>query len=109
MANRAGAGTINDDCTSWIEMKGVQLEGAIEPVDDLAELTRAATLYLRRFPFSAALWHGVMDPEQIARAPGVHGFFRLTPARLFFMDNEHAPGGREELPLGERAAPTAGA
>ena len=99
VATGVGAGTINEDCTTWIAMKGVQLEGLIEPVVDEDELRRVATAYLRRFPFSAALWHGVSDPDVIARDPGIHGFFRITPSRMFFMDNEHHPGGREEVTL----------
>ncbi len=99
VATRHGAGTINDDVTSWQSMKGIQLEGPIEPVEDRDELTRIVAAYLARFPFSAALWHGVNDPEVIAADPGSHGFFRITPPRLLFMDNEHSPGGREELPL----------
>ncbi len=97
LATSHGAGTINDDCTSWLAMKGVQLEGRVEPVADLHELTRIAAAYLRRFPFSAALWHGVTDPEAIARAPGTHGFFRLTPSLMYFMDNEHHPEGRQAV------------
>jgi uncharacterized protein len=97
VATHEGAGTINDDCDSWLAMKGVQLEGRVEPVEDVPELARIAAAYLRRFPFSAALWHGVTDPEAIARAPGTHGFFCLTPSRLYFMDNEHHPEGRQAL------------
>jgi hypothetical protein len=43
------------------------------------------------------LW-GDTDPEVIARDPGIHAFYRITPTRLLFTDNEHAPGEREELP-----------
>jgi uncharacterized protein YhbP (UPF0306 family) len=107
VATRSAAGTINDDCTSWQAMKGVQLEGAVAPVEDLLELTRVTALYLRRFPFAAALWHGETDPARIAGDPGAHGFFRLTPARMFFMDNEHAPGGREEVSLPGRTVDVA--
>ena len=96
-ATRRAAGTVNDDCTDWLSMKGVQLEGDVEPVDDVAERTRVVAAYLRRFPFAAALWDGETDPERIAADPGVHGFYRLTPTRVLFTDNEHHPEGREEL------------
>jgi uncharacterized protein YhbP (UPF0306 family) len=94
------AGTINDDCTSWISMKGVQLEGTVAPVDDRGELLEVVTAYLRRFPFAAGLWNGESDPARITADPGIHGFYRLTPTRLLFTDNEHHPQGREELELG---------
>jgi uncharacterized protein YhbP (UPF0306 family) len=104
-ATGVGAGTINDDCTSWMTMKGVQLECAIEPVAEHDELLRIATQYLRRFPYAAALWDGVTDPAVVAADPGIHGFFRITPSRMFFMDNEHSPGRREEVTLPRVSAP----
>jgi uncharacterized protein YhbP (UPF0306 family) len=97
LASRHAAGTINDDCHEWIAMKGVQLEGAVAPVVDRDERERIVAAYLRRFPFAAALWHGETDAARIADNPGTHGFFRLTVDRLYFTDNEHAPGKREEL------------
>jgi len=90
------AGTIHDDCTSWIAMKGIQLEGTVDPVTDPDELLRVVTRYLARFPYAVGLWHGESNPAVIAANPGTHGFFRITPSRLYFMDNEHHPGGREE-------------
>jgi uncharacterized protein YhbP (UPF0306 family) len=98
-ATGQAAGTINDDCTSWLSMKGIQLEGTVEAVDAVGERTRVAAAYLRRFPFAAALWHGETDPVRIGVNPGTHGFFRLTPTRMYFMDNEHHPEGREEVPV----------
>jgi uncharacterized protein YhbP (UPF0306 family) len=91
------AGTINDDCTSWQAMKGVQLEGAFERVDDVAVRTRVAAAYLQRFSFAAALWDGSTDAAAIGHDPGVHGFYRIRPSRLLFTDNEHHPEGRETL------------
>lgn len=99
LATGRAAGTINDECTTWLAMKGIQLEGTVAPVDDRGERERVVTAYLARFPFAVGLWHGEADPARIADDPGTHGFFRLTPTRLFFTDNEHAPGRREELPV----------
>ena len=91
------AGTINDDCRELFTMKGVQLEGVVEPVTDVDERIRVARAYLAKFPFAVGLWHGESDPEVIGRDPGIHGFFRIRPTKLFFTDNEHHPQGREEL------------
>jgi uncharacterized protein YhbP (UPF0306 family) len=91
------AASITGDCTEFTAMKGVQLEGQVELVDDLAERRRIVGAYLRRFPFAVGLWNGERDPEVIARDPGVHGFYRITPTKLVFTDNEYAPGHREEL------------
>jgi uncharacterized protein len=94
------AGTVSDECRQWTAMKGLQLEGTVERVDDHAERLRVVRAYLARFPFAAGLWHGERDPDVIARDPGVHGFYRITPTKLLFTDNEHGPGMREELPIG---------
>ena len=94
---RRAAGTINDDVWTFEAMKGIQLEGTVEPVDSADERLRVLTAYLARFPFAIGLWHGIEDLRKIARDPGTHGFFRLTPTRLHFMDNEHHPQGREDL------------
>ncbi|HEU0032568.1 MAG TPA: pyridoxamine 5'-phosphate oxidase family protein [Kofleriaceae bacterium] len=94
------AGTINDDCTDWGTAKGLQLEGRVVLVDNPEERLHVVEDYLFRFPFSTALWHGESNAQVIARDPGIHGFYRIEPSRLFFMDNEHAMGKREELALG---------
>lgn len=99
VATHRGAGTINDDHAVVPRKKGVQLEGRVERVDDEDELARVAGAYLRRFPSTSVLWHGETDPVAIARAPGTHRFFRLTPARMYFWDSEHHPQGREEVAL----------
>jgi uncharacterized protein len=93
------AGTINDDCHEWIQMKGVQLQGALTRVDDVAERTHVAAAYLRKFPFAAGLWHGVSDPVVIGRDPGGHDFYRIVPELLYFTDAEHEQGRRQELAL----------
>lgn len=97
VASHKVAGTINDDVRDAAGMKGVQLEGSVERVDDVDERRRVVTAYLRRFPFSAGLWHGETDADVIASDPGIHAFYRITPTRLLFTDYEHLPRGREEL------------
>lgn len=92
------AGTISDECHEWKQMRGLQLDGEVEHVDDFEERRRVIAAYLRRFPFAAGLWNGESNPDVIARNPGIHGFYRITPTRLLYTDNDQLPGGREELP-----------
>lgn len=93
------AGTINDECRSWTGMKGLQIEGEVAPVEDLVERTRVIADYLQRFPFAAGMWNGESDAARIAADPGIHAFYRLTPTRVLYTDNERYPAGREELPV----------
>jgi hypothetical protein len=98
-ATGRAAGTIGDECRSWLEMKGLQLEGDVMPLGPGPERLAVVTAYLRRFPFAAGLWDGETSASKIAADPGIHGFYRLTPDRLLFTDNEHHPAGREELAI----------
>jgi uncharacterized protein len=91
------AGTINDDSSDWMTMQGIQLDGTVTPVESVEERRRIAAAYLAKFPGAAALWHDASDLDAIARDPGIHGFYRISPDHVFFMDNTVAPGVREEL------------
>lgn len=91
------AGTISDECHTYQEMRGLQVEGDVEHVDGFEERRRVIAAYLDKFPFAAGLWNGENNPDVIARDPGVHGFYRITPTKILFTDNERLPGGREEL------------
>jgi len=92
------AGTISDECHTYQEMRGLQIAGEVEHVDSFDERRRVIAAYLDKFPFAAGLWNGENNPDVIARDPGVHGFYRITPTKILFTDNERLPGGREELP-----------
>jgi uncharacterized protein YhbP (UPF0306 family) len=94
---RTCAGTISDECHTFEQMKGVQIEGIVSHVDDPVELRRVVRAYLMRFPFASGLWQGETNADVIARDVGIHGFYRITPTKLLFTDNAHSPGMREEL------------
>lgn len=96
-ATHAAVGAITDECREFREMKGAQFEGTVERVTDLPERTRVVRAYLKKFPFAFGLWPDQHDPEAIALDPGIHNFYRITPTKVLFTDNEHSPGQREEL------------
>lgn len=89
------AATINDDLRDGGPMRGIQLEGVVDHLDDVSVRKRVVAEYLRRFPFATALWDGDSDPERIGTDPGIHDFYRFTPTRLWYFDT----GVRDELPL----------
>ncbi len=90
-------GSISDECRRFREMKGLQIEGTVERVDSVEERRRVLLAYLCKFPFGAGLWPDQIDPEEIARDPGIHAFYRIMPTSLLFTDNENSPGRREQL------------
>jgi uncharacterized protein YhbP (UPF0306 family) len=87
------SGTVNDDCKSFETMAGVQLAGVVVKVTSVEERRRIVREYLKKFPFSTALWHGESSADAIALDPGTHDFYRVTPTQLRFT----ATGKREEL------------
>ncbi len=99
-ATHVVSGTINDDCKSFETMAGVQIGGTVEEVTDFDERRRAVRAYLAKFPYATGLWHGEHEADIIALDPGIHHFYRISPTQLLFTDNQHAPGKRDELPIG---------
>lgn len=86
----AVAATIQEDYDDWTAIKGIQLEGkAYALAGDAA--ARARSLYEQRYSFIA----GAPPPVQQAMASVT--WYRLIPARVYFIDNSVAFGHRERV------------
>ena len=99
----------------WRLIQGVQLEGHAAPVDGEAEMTRAATAYAAKFPFTAPYLKLIAGfPNLVARLerviatlPGATDFaatldnrlYRLTPRAVWFVDNATSFEKRLPVPL----------
>ena len=78
-ATGMAAGTINDDCTSWLAMKGLQLEGTVAAVDaELPEPACVAALTSACFSLVA----GDCAAATVANAPT-----RRATRSLFMVDS----------------------
>jgi uncharacterized protein len=91
-ANPHVAATIQEDYRDWPAIKGIQLEG------DVAQLSGAArdaaiARYQARYPFIA------QADAQIQAGLARVNWYRLTPARLYFIDNSRGLGHRDEIDL----------
>lgn len=86
------AATIQEDYADWGEIKGIQLEGEVEQLDG-HEREEAIALYRTRHPFL----HN--PPVAIASALRKVNWYRLTPLRLYFVDNSRGFGHRDEITL----------
>lgn len=87
------AATIQDACSDWSQIKGIQLEGRVQQLQG-DEQARGQRLYEQRFPFIGR--HGHL-PATIATALARVRWYRLDPQRLYFIDNSRGFGHRDEV------------
>jgi uncharacterized protein len=84
------AATIQEDYDDWRTIKGIQLEGVVHLLTGSAR-ERAVALYQERHTFLATV------PEPVRVALGQVNWYRLSPDRLYFVDNERGFGHRAEI------------
>jgi len=97
-ANSKVAVTVQEDYQDWRQIKGVQLEGKVAPVDSVIEKAKALAVYARKYPDVIRLF---TDPASgvFYRAFLKVKFYRVSPERVFFIDNAQGFGKRQELAL----------
>ena len=80
--------TIDDYSADWSKTKGVQGSGECRVILSADEIKRVVNLFQRRFPFLSG-----------SRTAGL-SLYCITPAELWFIDNEDAAGERAGEALG---------
>lgn len=90
------AATIHEDYRDWRTIQGIQMEGTAALVGSIARAVRPMRLYVAKYPFLGDLCN---PPPALARALASVRVYRLTPSRLYFIDNRKGLGHREELEL----------
>ncbi|WP_243372896.1 pyridoxamine 5'-phosphate oxidase family protein [Geotalea sp. SG265] len=85
--------TIQENQTDWLKIKGVQMEGEARELAG-AEEEHARRLYGNKFPLVGMLDHA---PAAIVKALAKVRWYRITPRRLYFIDNSLGLGHREEV------------
>ena len=88
------AATIQEDYKQWTDIRGIQLEGIARPVAD-DQQAQVIQRYQEKFPMV-----GEKAPEEIARAMAQITWWKLTPQRVYFIDNSRGLGHRDEVSLG---------
>ncbi len=114
--NPAVAVTINEDYHDWRKIKGIQMEGKAELVVTEDEMVKAVATYVGKYSFTAAYLKlmlssfpkivGYLD-KLLSKLPFVPGlpttftvrFYKMTPTRVRFIDNEKSFGHHEEFTL----------
>lgn len=90
LSERRVAGTIHDDDVPWQEIRGIQLEGPVQQLHGAAR-DQAIAVYVQKFPFLAEA------PEPVQAALEEVSWFRLSPDKLFFIDNQRGFGHRDRI------------
>ena len=90
--NHQVAGTIQEDYHDWAAIKGIQLEGAVVLLSG-QERERAITIYAKKYPLIQA------DSGPIQAALAIMNWYRLTPKRVYLVDNSKGFGHRDEVEL----------
>ena len=86
------AAAIQEDYRDWPAIKGIQLEGTVALLDGEAR-EAAIALYRAKYPFIAGA------DRSIQAALAKVNWYRLTPVRVYFIDNSKGLGHREEIGL----------
>jgi len=85
--------TIHEDYAHWSAIKGIQMAATARQVPD-GEQAAVIDLYKSKFTF-------LNDPaqimEKIMRALHKSAWYRVTPNRVFFVNNEKGFGNRVEI------------
>lgn len=89
------AATIQEDYDDWPEIKGIQLEGQAQRVSG-AEQAMAIAHYGLKFPVVGNL---AQAPAEIIAAMSKIAWYKVTPSKLYFIDNSIGFGHRDEVPL----------
>ena len=90
--------TINEDYDKWQMIKGIQLEGRVENVGGILDNGRIARAFVQKYPDVADfLFSPIKLGRAIAQKVARVKFYKLKPARIFFINNAIDFGKREEL------------
>ena len=87
--------TIQQEYDDWRAIQGLQLEARATQLDGL-EQARAILLYGKKFSIVANIAHA---PVAIAQAFARVAWYRLTPTRVYFVDNSLGFGHRDEIAM----------
>ncbi|MFQ5857262.1 MAG: pyridoxamine 5'-phosphate oxidase family protein [Anaerolineae bacterium] len=94
--NPQAAVAIHENYQDWRIIQGIQMEGTAELVGTLVQAVRPMRLYVGKYPFLGDLRN---PPPALAKALATTRVYRLTPTRVYFIDNTKGLGHRDEVEL----------
>ena len=100
MQNPTVSGTINEDYSNWLQIKGIQFQGRVECIGGILKNARIAKAYVKKFPNVADF---LISPyklgKEIAQKVSSVKFYQIWPVKIYFLDNSLGFGHREELDI----------
>lgn len=98
-ASETAAASIFHQADAWQTIRGLQMQGSIAGVDQLATAAAIIAAYLKRFPFTRSFFPTNVKPD-------LHAFFsrfkarlyRFAPQSVFYTDNRFGFATRERIP-----------
>ena len=98
--NPTVSGTINEDYSNWLQIKGIQFEGRVECIGGILKNARIVKAYVKKFPNVADF---LISPHKlgkgIAQKVSSVKFYQIWPVKICFLDNSLGFGHKEELNL----------
>ncbi|MBA7572814.1 hypothetical protein ES708_14600 [subsurface metagenome] len=99
----------------WRRVKGVQMEGTAELVADWEEINQAVTAYAVKYPWTSTYLKSVFSSRRVTSllskaaaklkfvsdftASMDNRFYKVTPTKVWFVDNETSFEKRQEVPF----------
>lgn len=98
--NPRAAGTIHGEYSRWEDIKGLQIEGTIEPISSALDVARATTIYLKKYPFVGQFFS---DPGAISTTltskVGRVALYVLRCQCIRYVNNREGLGSRWKLEI----------
>ncbi len=98
--NPRAAVTIHGEYSKWRDIKGLQMEGTVEPISSAWALARATAVYLKRYPFVREFFSdpGSISTQVAAKMTKV-SLYIFRPDRIFYLNNADGFGNRWKLEI----------
>ena len=103
--NPKAAATIHGDYHGWKEIKGLQMEGQVEPITGKSARGRALSVYLKRYPFVREFFSSPLSVAAgMAKKMAKIELYLFRPQRILYVNNEAGFGTRWQLEVWEGKA-----
>ena len=96
------AAAIHGDYRGWKEIKGLQMEGRVEPISGKSARVRALAVFLKRYPFVSEFFSSPLSVgATVAGKMSKMELYLFRPERILYINNEAGFGTRWRLEVRE--------